>query len=82
MGCEDMDCIRLTRDMIQWRVLVNTIMTLRVVHEMGVLLTGWATFSFLGTELRGISTEFLCTTCMNFRFLTKLNEIQIAYEQF
>jgi hypothetical protein len=43
------------QDRDQWRVIVNTIMNLRVPYKVGNLLNSWATISFSRILLHGVS---------------------------
>jgi hypothetical protein len=52
IGWGAMDWINLAQDKYYWLVLVSTIMTLRVQNILG---SGWATISFLYTQLHGFS---------------------------
>jgi hypothetical protein len=48
-------CINLAQDGDKWRAVVNMVMNIGVVWNVGNFLTGWKSISFLKrTELHGI----------------------------
>jgi hypothetical protein len=54
-----MDWINLAQDRDRWRVLVNTVMNLRVVKNVGNFLSILGRFSFSGrTLLHGVSKYY------------------------
>jgi hypothetical protein len=50
-----MDWINLAQDTDLWRALVNMVMDIRVLQNVGKLLCSWATGGYSTTQLHGVN---------------------------